>query len=159
MRVKDIMTAKVAACRPDTNLAAAAGLLWAHDCGALPVLDRDGKVSGMITDRDICMAVATKRRPSEAVRVDEVVSGRLFALEPEDSLAEALDTMRQTRVRRLPVVDAEGRLAGLLSITDIVRHAQNVRAGTSRVSYEQAMSTLKALCEQRSSHDPTARAA
>jgi len=62
MKVKDFMNSPVQCCGPDTNLAAAAGMMWDSDCGILPVVDREGKVIGLITDRDICMAVATKHR-------------------------------------------------------------------------------------------------
>jgi CBS domain-containing protein len=76
MKVQDIMTSDVQCCGPDTNLAAAAKMLWDSDCGALPVLSVQGRVMGMITDRDICMAAATKNKPAPDITVWETVSGK-----------------------------------------------------------------------------------
>ncbi|RMF85681.1 MAG: CBS domain-containing protein, partial [Nitrospinota bacterium] len=75
MHVKEVMTSAVRSCRPETDLAAAAMLMWDGDCGVLPVIDQANKVLGVITDRDICMAVATKHRPASATTVGEVLSG------------------------------------------------------------------------------------
>lgn len=73
MNVQDIMTSEVQCCGPDTNLAAAAKMMWDTDCGVLPVLNVEGQVSGMITDRDICMACATKNRAPSKITVSETV--------------------------------------------------------------------------------------
>jgi CBS domain-containing protein len=62
MKVKDVMTTEAKTCMPETSLVDAASLMWEHDCGALPVLDVDGKVVGMVTDRDICFGATTKNR-------------------------------------------------------------------------------------------------
>ena len=74
MKIQNIMTTNVASCSPDTNLAAAAGLLWDYDCGSLPVVDRERKVVGVITDRDLCMAAATKNRLASEITVRETSS-------------------------------------------------------------------------------------
>src|ERR1041385_5520229 len=107
MKVRELMTAEVKACSPDTSLAAAAGRMWEGDCGALPVVDDAGKFIGMITDRDICMAVATRHRLAGEILVSEVSSGAIYVCQPDDDVQFALKTMRQEQVRRLPVVNAE----------------------------------------------------
>jgi CBS domain-containing protein len=67
MQVKQIMTSEIATCRPDTKLAVIAKLMWDRDCGFAPVVDAAGKVAGVITDRDICIASATRRLLPEQI--------------------------------------------------------------------------------------------
>jgi CBS-domain-containing membrane protein len=120
MKVRDMMTKEVYGCWPDSSLAAAAQIMWAKDCGALPVLEDDDSVVGMITDRDISIAIAmTPRRPSE-ITVGEVMSKPVCACGPEDHVKEALNWMANAQVRRLPVIDQHGGLQGILSISDVM---------------------------------------
>ena len=143
MQVKDIMTRNPKFCRVDNNLAEAAELLWSTNCGALPVLDEQGKTIGMVTDRDICIAVGTRNlRPSE-VEVGQVAVWRLFACTPEHDVHAALATMKAEKVRRLAVLQ-EGALEGILSLNDIALHAAK-RQGD--LSYADVAETLKAICE------------
>ena len=98
--------------------AMAAMQMWDGDFGVLPVLDGK-KIVGMITDRDICMAAAIKRRDPGTIGVDEVMTGQVFACSPDTDIQEALKIMRKNQVRRLPVIDAiDRRLAGMLSLND-----------------------------------------
>lgn len=155
MKVRDVMTGGVKSCGPDTNLAAAAMIMWESDCGAVPVLDDAGKVIGMITDRDICMAVVTKGREASRIAVGEVITGDVFSCRPEDDLSDALKTMRNERVRRLPVVDGDGELRGILSVNDVLLRAE-VAGGkkTPALSYAEAVDTLKSICEHRAPQAP-----
>ena len=77
MKVQDVMTYEVQSCRPETNLSAAAMQMWRGDFGVMPVV-AGGKVVGMITDRDICIAAATKHRDPANIRVKEVISGQVY---------------------------------------------------------------------------------
>src|SRR5580765_876539 len=86
MKVQDVMTKGVEACSRDTNLAAVAMIMWRMDCGAVPVVSDGRTAVGMITDRDICVAVATKHRRAEEITVAEVVSDRLYRVRPEDDI-------------------------------------------------------------------------
>jgi CBS domain-containing protein len=150
MKVKDLMTTPVQCCGPDTNLAAAAGMMWDSDCGILPVVTREGRVIGLITDRDICMAVATKHRLASDITVWETTSGKVQACSAEDDLKEALTTMAKHRVRRLPVIDADGLLQGMLSLNDVVLLAEGAvgkKAGS--LTYDDVMRTMKAICGHR----------
>src|SRR5439155_7015286 len=105
MKVQDVMTKGVESCRRSTDLAAAAMIMWRMDCGVVPVVGDDGREAvGMITDRDICVAVATRHRRPEEITVGEVVSGTLYKVRPGDDIRAALEAMRAERVRRLPVV-------------------------------------------------------
>ena len=147
MKVKEIMVSDAASCTPETNLAAAAMLMWERDCGTLPIVADDGKVVGMITDRDICMAAATKHRDLAEIRVDEVISGRVHACQPETDIHDALRIIEQEQVRRLPVVDAEGKLQGILSMRDVVLYAGKAKDKKGLgLSDADIMRTFQAIC-------------
>jgi CBS domain-containing protein len=89
----------------------------------------DGKVCGVITDRDICMALATRNKLAGEVTAGEVSDGRLHACSPEDEIHVALLTMREGKVRRLPVIDSEGKAVGVLSMDDVLLHAEPSGSG------------------------------
>ncbi|HUQ33225.1 MAG TPA: CBS domain-containing protein [Pyrinomonadaceae bacterium] len=148
MKVQDIMTTDVETCGPDSDLAAAAVIMWRRDCGSVPVVEEARRVVGMITDRDICMAVATRNKLASAIKVSEVISGRVYACAPEDSVRDALETMQSAQLRRLPVVDDEGTLHGILSINDVVLHSAKGRS-KKHVSHRDVIATLKVLSEHR----------
>lgn len=126
--VKDVCTRAVKACGPDDTLAEAAARMSAFDCGVIPVVDDARKLLGLVTDRDICMAVATRDQRASQLRVREVMAGDLALCGPDDALAAALARMARARVRRLPVVDDAGVLVGVLSIADVVRRAPGAAA-------------------------------
>jgi CBS domain-containing protein len=144
MKVRDMMTNEVRSCRPETNLAEAVRDMWEGDCGALPVVNDAGRVLGMITDRDICIAVATRGRPADRFAVYEVSQGHAYTCLPDDDVTAALQTMKVHKIRRLPVVDAEGHLRGILSLNDVVTHA-------GAAPPKEVLSTLASICEHRCS--------
>ena len=148
MKVQEIMTSGVRSCRPEDALAAAATIMWDYDCGCVPVVNGEGRVAGMITDRDICMAVATRQRTASEITVGEVISGAVHACAPDDDVKDALAVMRRQRLRRLPVLDDDGNLTGILSINDVVLHAEKGQ-GKNHVSHKDVMATLKTLSEHR----------
>jgi CBS domain-containing protein len=119
MKVKELMTTDVKRCSPDTNLAAAAKIMWEGDCGAVPVTDENDRVIGIITDRDICIAAATRPRTEGEIPAKELISNELYTCTPDDEVRVAVGTMKARKVRRLPVVDRAGRLVGIVSIHDI----------------------------------------
>lgn len=150
MKVQEIMTKDVQCCGPETNLALAAKMMWDSDCGALPVVNEEGRVIGMITDRDICMAVATKGRLASDITVWETSSGQLYSCRPQDDIHDALNTMAVHKVRRLPVVDDDGVLMGILSMNDVILNAEKAKGETlPDLSYDAVMKTLKAISEHR----------
>ena len=150
MNVQDIMTSDVRCCGPDTNLAAAAKMMWDSDCGALPVLNVQGQVMGMITDRDICMAAATKNKPASDITVWETVSGIAQTCHLSDDVHTALDIMKREKVRRLPVVDEDGILQGIVAINDFVLLAGEAKGGKApALSYEDVVRTMKAISAHR----------
>ena len=148
MKVQDIMTANVETCGPESDLAAAATIMWERDCGSVPVVDGERKVVGMITDRDICMALCTRNKLASEIKVGEVISGRVYACAADDDIKDALETMQSAQLRRLPVVDASGVLHGILSMNDIILHSEKGRS-KKHISHKEVMETLKALSEHR----------
>ena len=139
------MNRDVHTCRPETNLAMAAMQMWEGGFGVLPVLGDGGKVVGMITDRDICMAAATKHRDPATIRVEEVVTGEVYGCSPDTDMHEALKIMQQRQVRRLPIINADdGKLAGILSLNDVALKAQ--ADGKAELSAMDVENTLKAIC-------------
>jgi CBS domain-containing protein len=134
-------------CNPETNVAEAAMLMWHNDCGVLPVINDNGVVLGIVTDRDICMAVAKKDRPASGIAVKEVVGGDLYSVRPDDDVQEALKIMRDKRVRRLPVVSGNNVLQGIISIDDIIVHL--VEAKTPDLPAQDVLKTIAAFCGHR----------
>ena len=150
MKVQDIMTSDVQCCGPDTNLAAAAKMMWDNDCGALPVLNVQGQVMSMITDRDICMAAATKNKPVSDITVWETVSGKVFTCHLSDDVQTALDIMKRKKIRRLPVVDEDGVLQCIVAMNDFVLLADEAKGGKApALSYEGVVRTMKAISAHR----------
>jgi CBS domain-containing protein len=150
MKVQEVMTTNAKVCTLTDNLSAAAGLMWENDCGALPVVAEGEKVVGLITDRDICMAANLNNRNLWNIAVEEVISGRLFACTPEDDIHSALKTMQENKIRRLPVVAADGTLEGILSLNDIVLKAAEPKdKKATELSYADVVKTYKSICEHR----------
>jgi len=144
MKVRDVMTETATFCRLDTPLSEAADLMWKNGCGFLPVIGEGGNVIGVITDRDVGVAFGTRRqRPSELLAKD-VMSSTLFTCTPEDSIPCALTTMRMEGIRRLPVIDEEGNLVGVLSIDDLALKARR-QASKKEISYRDVEEAYKAI--------------
>ena len=150
MKVHDVMTEEVKFCGPETNLAAAAAIMWENDCGALPIVADSGKAIGVITDRDIAIALGTRNQQAAEIPVRQVISGQLFAASPDDDIHSALKLMRKEKVHRLPVINTQGKLEGILSLNDVALHAMHPNGkATPALNYEDVVSTLKAVCEHR----------
>ena len=126
MKVVDVMMGTPYFCRPESNLGSATELMWTGNCGFLPVVGDNGKVVGVLTDRDICIAVGTRGCPLGKVLVAEVMSRNVCSCAPEDDVRVALATMRDGRVRRLPVITKSGRLIGVISMDDVLLRAEAV---------------------------------
>ena len=150
MNVQDVMTSDVQTCGPDTNLASAAKIMWDTDCGVLPVLNVEGQVLGMLTDRDICMACATKNRAPSELTVRDTVSGKTYKCKMSDDVHSVMEIMKREQVRRIPVVDEEGVLQGLISMNDFILLAGETKAGKApAISCEDVARALKAISAHR----------
>ena len=150
MKVRDVMTHPAISCGPENNLSEVVKIMWDADCGAVPVVDQDRNLIGVITDRDIAITAGTQNRLPSDIRVAEAMSDTVYSCTPDQDILGALKTMRSEKVRRLPVVNNNGQLEGLLSVNDIALRADNSEgAQTSGLSYEDLVSTLRAIFEHR----------
>jgi len=118
MLIKDVMTESPTCCRPADSVDRVAKLMLEHDCGIVPVC-KGSKVVGVITDRDItCRVVAKNRTPAE-VPVSEVMTSPVFCIHENDDIQAAVDLMEEKQVRRLPVLDEDGDIAGIIAPSDL----------------------------------------
>lgn len=146
MKVRDVMTPSAVCSKPETNVGAAVELLWSHSCGMLPVVGRDHRLVGVVTDRDICIALGTRNRLPGDLTIGEIAIAPVFTCKPEDEIHEALGTMAEKQVRRLPVVNDEGVPQGILSMDDIITHGDlNHWEGCCELSSEEIIRSLKRL--------------
>ena len=156
MKVRDAMMDRPYYCQPENNLGSATELMWNANCGFLPVQSADGKVIGVITDRDICIALGTRNCPAGGVSVGEVMSGKLYSCEPDDDIHMALQTMRDAKIRRLPVMAQNGALVGVLSMDDILFRAEPRSPGKEpELSSEEVVRTFRSIAQRG---DPDVRA-
>jgi CBS domain-containing protein len=146
MKIKDVMTPNAKAIWLTESLSDAAQLMWDNDCGILPVIKDGRKVVGLITDRDICMATAIRSSDPSSISVEEVMTGEVYAVEPEDDLDRALQLMQEHRIRRVPVVNTEGELEGILSMNDVVLKAAETEGAADSIGYGEVMKTYQAIC-------------
>lgn len=149
MRVSALLRTPVATCAPTDNLASIGCQMWTHDCGLIPMVDADGKAVGVITDRDICIALSTRGKTASQILAAEVAGKDVFSVRPEDDIEDALNLMADRQIRRVTVTNAQGKLVGILSLNDVALAAES--AGKRRgveVSYDQVGETLKAICRR-----------
>jgi CBS domain-containing protein len=144
MRVEEIMTRPVTTCGVEARLNEVARLMWDHDCGVIPLVDDEGRLAGIITDRDITMAAYTQGRPLAEIPARSAMASAVLSCPVSASIETAERVMSEGRVRRVPVVDGEGRPVGLVSMNDLARQA--ARRHRSAVDRE-IVDTLAAICE------------
>jgi CBS domain-containing protein len=150
MKVKEVMMGTPYYCQPESNLGSATELMWNANCGFLPVEVSDGKVIGVITDRDICIALGTRNRLAGDVTVSEVMSGKLYSCAPDDDIHMALETMKEEKVRRLPVIAKNGPLVGVVSMDDILLRAEPTRMGKEpELSTDEVVRTYRAITQRQ----------
>src|SRR3954467_3060595 len=126
--IRDVMTSNPCTIDADRSVAYAAKMMLEEDVGLAPIVE-DGKLIGMLTDRDIATRVAAEGRDPGQVKVRDVASTQLFTIGPRQDLDEALRMMAKHQVRRLPVVEADGRLVGVVAQADIAREGNDAETG------------------------------
>jgi CBS domain-containing protein len=152
MTVKEVMKKDVVTCAPGSALADVAKTMRDRDCGFLPVVDSHGVVVGVVTDRDVCLAVPSTRTPAH-IAASEVMSHPVFACFADEHVKTVLITMSKHRVRRLPVLDKQhGHLQGVLSLDDIVQAPRQRGTLTS----DDIVDALKAIYARRAVEPVTA---
>ena len=118
MKLRDIMTNTVIHIHPEESVAVAARTLTHYNIGALPVCSKDGKICGVLTDRDLVTRCLASGRAPENTKVSEVMTGQVVSASPDMDTAVAAHLMGRQQVRRLPVVE-NGRLCGMVSLGDL----------------------------------------
>lgn len=121
MKVEDVMSKRPISISPDESAAVAARLLSRYNIGALPVCSKDGKLRGMVTDRDIVLRCVAAEDDPQTVRVAEIMTRRVFSIKAEESLSNASALMAREKIRRLPVEENK-KIVGMLSLSDITKH-------------------------------------
>ena len=127
-RIREIMTSNPSTVEPDKTVVDAARVMKQEDAGVVPVTE-NGRLTGMVTDRDIAIRVVAEGRDPQSTPVREVASKDLVTVDPQQDLDEALRLMAQHQVRRLPVVEEDGRLVGVVAQADVARHGDDTKTG------------------------------
>jgi len=125
MKTEDVMTRRVVACRADTDLAHVARLMWENDCGAVPVVDAEDRVVGILTDRDLSMTAHFQGRALRELKAEACMAREVATSRPDAPVAELIELMAERRVRRIPITDEGGRLLGLVSLGDLFGAAEH----------------------------------
>lgn len=121
MNVEKIMSHQLTTCSPGDTLEEAANLMWDGDYGCLPVTSEGNRrIEGIITDRDICMAALFKGKPLRDVLVADVMAKTVLTCRATDDIERVQRQMQHEQVRRVPVVDADGAVIGIVSMADLV---------------------------------------
>ena len=142
MQIKDIMSQPVVSCPDSATLNEAARLMWEFDCGIVPVVDADGRLAGVVTDRDICMAAYTQGRLLSAMSTGAAMARNVIAVHSDDLVEQAEDLMRDNQIRRVPVVDKDGRPVGVVSMNDLARLAARARKSTVDRDFVRALAGI-----------------
>jgi len=125
MHIQHLMTKHLVTCRPDDSLARAAQLMWEHDIGCVLVTDEDGRLVGIVTDRDACMGAYTQGLPLDRVSVSSVMTHEIWSCTPRSDSRDIETTMRTHQVRRVPVLDPMTHLPiGIVTLNDLARAAR-----------------------------------
>ena len=126
--IKDVMTSNPCSIDADKSVAYAAKMMKDEDVGLAPIVEGD-KLIGMLTDRDIAIRVVAEGRNPDQVTVREVASKQVVTIDPQQDLDEALRIMAKHQVRRLPVVEEDGRLVGVVAQADVARDGNDAETG------------------------------
>lgn len=157
MKARDLMTTPAITCHVNDPLNVAAQRMWDHDIGMLPVVNDDGVVTGVVTDRDVCMAAYTQGRAIDSILVNAAMGMHAVCVEEGASVAEIEGLMAKNQVRRIPVVDADHKPIGVVSLNDLaIESAQpdtSIKHGLAKIAH-----TLAAICRPRRAK-PTQKAA
>lgn len=153
MKVEALMSKPARACAPTDTLHTAAEIMWSADCGCVPVTDADRRVVGMVTDRDICMAAHREGEPLRSRTVESIMSDAVCVCAAQDSVQDVARVMGEKQLRRIPVIDTDGRLAGIISLNDLALATNGSTGDTATpvLSSEDLAKTLASISRHRPS--------
>jgi CBS domain-containing protein len=134
MQVSELLQRDIVTCTDRDTLERAAQLMWELDVGCLPVVNADGRVVGMTTDRDVCMAAFLQGAPLRSIAVSSVMSREVVTCRECDDVDAVAQAMRHRQIRRVPVIDEAGQLIGMVSINDLARAADAGKLPSSELA-------------------------
>jgi|SRR2546428_2365417 len=139
MKIKHVMTKDPTCCVPSDTAQRAASIMREQNAGVVPVIENEQSqtIAGVVTDRDLCMNVVAEGRDPKSTRVEECMTTTVVSCSPNDSVEKATDLMRENQIRRVPVIDAQRKLVGIVSMADVV--------GRSNVKTTETHETLKTV--------------
>ena len=149
MNVENVMTRAPKTCSPSDRISYAVQLMWDNDFGCVPIVDGNGRLAGIVTDRDACMASLMLGRALHEIPIEQAMSRNLFTIAPHDPVQNAISLFLEHNVRRVPVVDGRGALVGILSIADLVCASAEKRIG-KHTKPEAVLSAVHAVSKPRS---------
>ncbi len=122
MQVQDVMSQDFVVCHPHDTLSTAAGLMLNHSLQRLPVVGFEGKLIGIVSDRDICMAAYGQGKLLKNINVENIMEERIHSVDATDSLDRVERVMQETQICHVPVADNHHRIVGMLSLSDLIRN-------------------------------------
>lgn len=137
MNVEELMTKSPACCLIDDFASEAAQVFWEKDCGCVPLVNDQGELCGIVTDRDLCMAAHFSDKKLSEIRLGDIYQGRVHTCLASQDVTEAALLMQNAQVRRIVVIDSDSKVVGILSLNDIA---------SARIPAEDVASTLGAIC-------------
>jgi CBS domain-containing protein len=140
MKVFEVMTIDVGFCHPDDNLTKAVQIMWEKDCGVVPVVDAQKRLIGVVTDRDISIAAASRNRRTSSIKAGDMNFRPVKTCAGEDDVKDVLKRMRKYKIRRLCVTNQDKELLGIISLSDIL-----LKAGEKKSVRKLIFSTLDAI--------------
>lgn len=155
MHARDLMTSPTTTCHVNDPLAVAARRMWDGDLGVLPVINDEGKLTGMITDRDICMAALMQGAALDNLLVNGAMARHVVSATPEATIGDVERLMAKYQVRRIPIVDASGKPIGIISMNDLALASARPKTEPAQAPSKIAH-TLAAICVHRTSNQQAA---
>jgi CBS domain-containing protein len=128
-QIREVMTKSPRTVRPDDTAVDAVKLMRDEDTGIAPITEDDGRLVGVVTDRDVAIRVVAEEKDPRTTKVTEIASQNLVTVDPQQDLDEAMQLMADHQVRRLPVVEDDDKLVGIVAQADVARHADPDRTG------------------------------
>jgi CBS domain-containing protein len=160
MNVEQLMTRNVQTCHAGDPLNAAAQIMWERNCGCVPVVEQEdgaARLVGMITDRDICMAAYTQGQPLSSMPVAIAMAKEVCVCQGTDSIDTALKILQGHQLHRLPVLDQDNHLIGLLSLADVAREAMREHGReVVEITDTQVGDAVEAICAARAPEEMAA---
>lgn len=155
MHARDLMTSPTITCHVNDPLSVAARRMWDGDVGVLPVINDDGKLTGMITDRDVCMAALMQGRELDKLLVNAAMARHVISATPDATIGDIERLMAKHQIRRIPIVDASGKPIGIISMNDLALGSAKPKTELAQAP-SKITHTLAAICVHRNPNQQAA---